>query len=65
MKKNVKLAVASVFAVAVLVFAVQNIETVEVEFLLWTLSGSRALILFVVFLVGAAAGWLARGAKRR
>jgi len=65
MKQNVKLAVAIAFAAAVLVFAVQNIETVEVEFLLWTLSGSRALILFVVFLAGVVTGWLARGAKRR
>lgn len=49
----------------VLVFAIQNVEVVEVRFLAWSLEISRALLLFVVFLLGGAAGWLARGGVRR
>lgn len=64
--KNVKLAVAIALAVIVILFVLQNAEPVGVEFLLWTWTASRALVLLVVFLIGVAAGWLARaGARRR
>lgn len=64
MQKNVKLAVATAFAVVVVIFAIQNAEPVGVDLLIWTWTGSRALILFVVFLAGVATGWLARAAGR-
>lgn len=63
--KNTKLVLAIVLAVLVVVFVLQNIEPVGVEFLAWTWTASRAVILLVVFLVGAAAGWLARASRRR
>jgi uncharacterized integral membrane protein len=42
----------------VLVFVLQNTDVVEVKFLVWTKSMSRALILLLTFLIGLAAGWL-------
>ena len=44
----------------VAVFAVQNAEVVDVRFLFWKLSMSRALLLFLVFIAGLAAGWFFR-----
>jgi len=63
--KNVKLAVAIALAVLVVIFAIQNAEPVGVEFLIWTWTASRALVLFLVFLAGVAVGWLGRAARRR
>jgi uncharacterized integral membrane protein len=42
----------------VLVFVLQNTDVVEVKFLVWTKSMSRALILLLTFLIGLVAGWL-------
>ena len=42
----------------VLVFVVQNTQVVEVNFLFWTLSMSRALILLITLAIGLVGGWL-------
>lgn len=64
--KNVKLAAAIVLAIIVVLFVLQNADPVGVEFLIWTWTASRALVLLLVFLIGVAVGWLARaGARRR
>jgi len=39
-------------------FAVQNVATVEVSFLLWTLKMPRAILMFLVFVAGALFGWI-------
>ncbi|MDQ2070732.1 LapA family protein [Natronospira bacteriovora] len=57
-----KAVIAAVLVALVIVFVIQNRETVGVEFLIWTWTASRAVVLFTVFLVGVLAGWLARGA---
>jgi len=49
----------------VLIFVVQNTEVVEFRFLLWTLSMSRALMLFGVLAIGIVAGWLLTIPKKR
>ena len=41
------------------VFALQNFVPVTVAFLWWTFQGSLALVLFVAFVVGALASFLA------
>ena len=64
--KDTKLVAAIVLAVVVALFVLQNSEPVGVDFLFWTWTASRALVLLVVFLLGVAVGWLARpGARRR
>jgi uncharacterized integral membrane protein len=49
----------------VIVFVLQNIEVVEVRFLAWTISMSRALMLVAILLIGIVAGLLAIRPKAR
>ena len=42
----------------VLIFVVQNTQVVEFRFLVWTISLSRALMLFGTLAIGFIAGWL-------
>ena len=48
----------------VLIFVVQNTQVVEFRFLTWSISLSRALMLFGVLAIGIAAGWLLRVPKQ-
>ena len=63
--KNVKLIIAIALAVIGILFVLQNAEPVGIEFLVWTWTASRALVLLVVFLVGVGVGWLVRAGRRR
>ena len=49
----------------VVVFVLQNTQVVEVRFLFWTISMSRALILFANLAIGLIGGWLLTLPKRR
>ena len=49
----------------VFVFAVQNAKTVEIAFFFWDLEVSRALLLFVVFVLGGIVGWVLRASAIR
>lgn len=49
----------------VVIFVLQNTQVVEVRFLLWTISMSRALILFATLAIGLIGGWLLTLPKRR
>ena len=51
--------------VFVLIFVVQNTQVVEFRFLVWTLSMSRALMLFGTLAIGVVAGWLLRVPKQK
>ena len=51
--------------VLVLIFVVQNTEVVEFRFLAWTVSMSRALMLFGTLAIGFVAGWMLTLPKRR
>jgi uncharacterized integral membrane protein len=42
----------------VVIFTIQNVTTVEVTFLFWSLTLPRAILLFLVFASGAVCGWL-------
>ena len=42
----------------VLIFVIQNTQVVEFRFLVWTISMSRALMLFATLAIGFFAGWL-------
>jgi uncharacterized integral membrane protein len=43
----------------VLIFVLQNTEVVSIRFLFWQFALSRALLVFVIFLSGLLAGYLA------
>ena len=49
----------------VIIFVLQNTQVVEVRFLFWTISMSRALILFATLAIGLIAGWLLALPRRR
>ena len=42
----------------VLIFVIQNTQVVEFRFLVWTISMSRALMLFGTLAIGFITGWL-------
>ena len=46
------------------IFIIQNAEVVELRFLFWTMSMSRALMFVFLVLIGMAVGWLLRGHKQ-
>jgi uncharacterized integral membrane protein len=49
----------------VLIFVVQNTQVVEFRFLAWTVSMSRALMLFGALAIGFVAGLLLRVPKKK
>lgn len=48
----------------VVIFVLQNTQVVEVRFLFWTLSMSRALMLLGTLAIGLVGGWLITVPKR-
>jgi uncharacterized integral membrane protein len=48
----------------VLIFVFQNTQVVQFRFLVWTISMSRALMLFGTLAIGFIAGWLLTMPKR-
>ena len=51
--------------VFVLIFVIQNTQVVDFRFLVWTISMSRALMLFGTLAIGFIAGWLLKGPKQK
>ena len=49
----------------VLIFVVQNTQVVEFKFLVWTISISRALMLFGTLAIGVLAGWILKSPKAK
>jgi len=54
-----KLITIAVLVCLAVIFAIQNHQTVNVWFLFWEITGSRAMVLLLTFTVGFFAGWLA------
>ncbi len=42
----------------VLIFVMQNLTIVEIDFLFWSMRVPRALLIFLVFVIGGAVGFL-------
>ncbi|MBW2058164.1 MAG: LapA family protein [Deltaproteobacteria bacterium] len=62
---KVKSIVSGVLIALVIVFVVQNTETVQVRLLFWKVSMSWALMVLIALLIGIVAGWLVRGTRRK
>lgn len=57
---NLKLFTILVLIALATIFIVQNAAVVELRFLFWTMSMSRALMFVLLVLIGIAVGWLLR-----
>jgi putative membrane protein len=53
-----KMSITLILLLLVVIFTVQNAAVVPVNFLLWKLEISRALLIFFVFGIGVITGWL-------
>lgn len=54
---NFKLILLIILASLAVIFLVQNVAAVEVTFFLWSISMSRALLIFFTLIVGFILGW--------
>ena len=62
---NAKLILGIILAGMAGLFIIQNITSVNLTFLFWTLSMSRALLMLMILLVGIILGWLLHGNFRK
>ena len=54
---NKKLVISLVLAGLAVLFIIQNVTVVDIQFLFWTLSMSRALLMFFILAIGIIVGW--------
>jgi lipopolysaccharide assembly protein A len=62
---NAKLIIGIILAGLAAIFIIQNVTVVDMRFLFWTLSMSRALLMFLILSVGIILGWLLHGSFSR
>lgn len=55
---STKLTAGIILLGIIVVFTIQNSAVVELRFLFWTLSMSRALMIYAVLAAGMAVGWI-------
>lgn len=53
-----KSVIAIIFVIIIIVFSIQNAETTNVDFLFWTLTISKVMVIIGSFLVGILVGLL-------
>jgi len=56
-KMNFKLVMLLILASLAVIFITQNVAVVEVSFLFWSISMSRALLILFLLVIGFALGW--------
>ncbi|MFN9373882.1 MAG: DUF1049 domain-containing protein [Planctomycetaceae bacterium] len=49
--------IAALFAVVVLIFAVQNLGSVDVSFLIWSTTIPKVLLILGTYVLGVFSGW--------
>jgi uncharacterized integral membrane protein len=65
MKKNIKAYAGLGLLILVVLFTLQNTETVPISFLFWEFRISRALMIFMIFVIGVLVGISSNYLKRR
>jgi putative membrane protein len=56
-----KLILILIIAGLTVIFITQNVAAVDVTFLFWSISMSRALLIFFVLMIGFVLGWFLHG----
>lgn len=54
---NIKLILILLLTGLVILFIVQNVAAVEIQFIVWSMRVSRALLLFIILSIGILIGW--------
>jgi uncharacterized integral membrane protein len=65
MKKNLKIYTGLGLLILVVLFTLQNTETVPISFLLWEFRISRVLMILMIFVIGVLVGISSNYLKRR
>ncbi len=65
LKKNIKVYAGLGLLILVVLFTLQNTETVPISFLFWEFRISRALMILMIFVVGVLVGISSNYLKRR
>jgi uncharacterized integral membrane protein len=65
MKKNIKVYGGLGLLILVVLFTLQNTETVPISFLLWEFRISRVLMILMIFVIGVLVGISSNYLKRR
>ena len=55
---NTKLYIGLTLLVLVIISVVQNAVAVDIRFLIWKVTMSRSLVIFIVLAIGIAIGWI-------
>jgi uncharacterized integral membrane protein len=55
-----KFIIGIIIGILVIAFMVQNVETVDIKFLAWSVSIQRAIMILIVFVVGIGVGFVIR-----
>lgn len=65
MAGNIRLIFSLILIGLIVVFSIQNVAEVEVQFLFWSFTTRRAFLIFVVLAIGILVGWVLHSIHRR
>jgi len=58
---NIKLLLILILAGLAVIFIIQNVAVVEIQFLFWSFQMSRSLLMFFLLAMGIIMGWFLHG----
>lgn len=58
---NFKLIIILVLTALAVLFIIQNVAIVEIQFLFWSVQMSRSLLMFLLLAIGMTMGWFLHG----
>ena len=64
-RMNYKQMISLVLAALTVLFILQNIAVVNINFIFWTFLVSRSVLIFLVLVIGIAIGWLLRSSPKK
>ncbi len=64
-RMNYKQMISLVLAGLTVLFILQNIAIVNINFIFWTFLVSRSVLIFLVLVIGIAIGWLLRSSPKK
>lgn len=57
MRENIRLVVVLALVGLIVIFTIQNVAEVEIQFLAWAFQTRRAILIFFVLAIGILIGW--------